>query len=268
MTDTNEEAIHPPKGLPYLVRRAFIFWAGFWWLLGFLLLFPFFCLCIWIRRWEPAMAFFNQIWCLLFFTFSFIRVKTLGKKNIPRGTAVIYVSNHGSFLDIPLLTYILPGFPAFMGKASLGKVPVFGYMFRNLHIVVDRGSSQGRSKALKASRKKLAKGRSIIIFPEGSIHQNIQPGLFDFKDGAFKLAIERQVPIVPVTICFNWFILPDDGKWLPNFYVCKSIIHPSVSTIGLTEKDCESLKNTIHKQINDCLLAENQVFLTKTSHAD
>jgi len=214
------------------------------------------------------MAFFNQIWCLLFFSFSFLRVKTEGEENLSRGKAVVYVSNHGSFLDIPLLTYILPGFPAFMGKASLGKIPVFGYMFRNLHIVVDRGSSQGRLQALKTSRKKLSKGRSIVIFPEGSIHSAIQPGLFDFKDGAFKLAIERQVPVVPITICYNWFILPDDGKWLPNFYVCKSIVHPPVSTEGLTEKDGESLKAIVYHQIQQCLERENKVFTAKTKNAD
>lgn len=253
-------------GIRNAVRRFHIIWAGFWWLLGFIFLFPFFCLCIWFPRLEPAMAFFNQLWCLLFFPMALLRVKTIGKENIPRGRSVVYASNHGSFLDIPLLTYILPGFPAFMGKASLGRIPVFGYMFRNLHIVVERGSAQGRAKALKLSRKKLSKGRSIIIFPEGSIHHVIQPGLADFKDGAFKLAIQKQVPIVPVTICFNWFILADDGRWLPNFYFCKTIIHPPIETKGVAEDQSGQIRDQVHSLISATLTLENEPLLRKLNH--
>jgi len=139
-------------------------------------------------------------------------------------------------------------------------------MFRNLHIVVERGSAQGRAKALKLSRKKLSKGRSIIIFPEGSIHQSIQPGLADFKDGAFKLAIQKQVPIVPVTICFNWFILPDDGRWLPNFYFCKTIIHPPIETKGVSEDECGQIRDQVHSLISTTLELENKPLLRKLKH--
>lgn len=209
------------------------------------------------------MPFFNQIWCLTFFPMAFIRVKTLGKSNIPKKQAVIFCSNHGSFMDIPLLTYVLPGFPAFMGKASLGKIPVFGFMFRNLHVVVDRGSAQGRIKALKYGKKVLRSGRSMVVFPEGGIHHKIQPGLADFKDGSFKLAIQNKVPIVPVTNCFNWYILPDDGRWLPNFYHCKTIIHPPIETRHLEETDWMSLKTQVFDVISTQLALENEALLKK-----
>jgi len=195
-----------------------------------------------------------------------LRVKTIGRSGIPKNEPVIYVSNHGSFLDIPLLTYILPGFPAFMGKASLGRIPVFGYMFRNLHIVVERSSTAGRSLALKSSRKKLSKGRSLIIFPEGSIHQKIQPGVAAFKEGAFKLAIQKQVPIVPITISFNWFILPDDGRWLPNFYFCESIIHEPIQTIGMLGNQSESLKNEVYNIISGTLAERNTSLIKRINN--
>ena len=194
---------------------------------------------------------------------AFLRVKTFGKETIPKKEPVIYVCNHGSFLDIPLLTYILPGFPAFMGKSSLGKIPVFGFMFRNLHVVVDRNTSAGRSLALKSSHKKLAKGRSLIIFPEGSIHHKIQPGMADFKDGAFKIAIQKQVPIVPITICFNWYILPDDGHWLPNFYFCETHIHDPILTKGMTENESEELKSRVYALISSTLNEKNQPLIEK-----
>ncbi len=212
------------------------------------------------------MIWINQLWCRFFFPMAFLRVKTLGKKNLLKKQAVVYCSNHGSFLDIPLLTYVLPGFPAFMGKASLGRLPVFGFMFRNLHIVVERSSHQGRAKALQASKKMLSKGRSVIIFPEGGIHEKLQPGLADFKDGAFKLAIQNQVPIVPITICYNWFILPDDGRWLPNFFHCETIIHEPIQTLGLLESDAEAIKMATHDIIKKTLEEKNKPLLKRLSN--
>jgi 1-acyl-sn-glycerol-3-phosphate acyltransferase len=132
--------------------------------------------------------------------------------------------------------------------------------------VVERGSSAGRAKALKLSRKLLNRGRSLIIFPEGSIHQKIQPGLADFKDGAFKLAIQRQIPIVPITISFNWYILPDDGKWLPNFYFCETIIHEPIQTLGMEEKDTELIKNQVFDLISSTLKERNEGLLQKINH--
>lgn len=239
-----------------IIRRAYIIWAGFWWVLGFFLLLPFFSLCIFIPALRlilmPAL---NTLWCWLFFPLAFLRVKTTGKQHIPEGPC-IYIANHGSYMDIPLLTYVLPGFPAFMGKSSLGKIPLFGFMFRNLHIVVERNSSRGRAKAMKDSFEMLKNNRSIVIFPEGGIHHQIQPGVAAFKEGAFSLAIQTGLPIVPVTICNNWYILPDDGYWLPRNGVCKSIIHKPIQTGNLNEKDIPELRDSCRQIIADSLEKE------------
>ncbi len=233
-------------------------------MLSFFCLYPFFCLCIVAPPFQQAMPFLNQIWCRVFFPLSFLRVVTKGREHLRHPGPVVFVANHGSFLDIAHLTYILPGFPAFLGKASLGRVPVFGYFFRNLHVVVERGSQQGRVKALNASRRLLEKGRSLVVFPEGSINSGIQPGLAPFKDGAFRLAVESGVPVVPVTLCFNWFVLPDDGRWLPNFYFCKAVIHAPVNPAGFTKETPESLRDKVWEQISRTLLEENQGLVART----
>jgi 1-acyl-sn-glycerol-3-phosphate acyltransferase len=227
-----------------------------WWMLGFFLLLPGFALCIFFPSTRILMPVLNRIWCWIFFPMSFLRVETHGRKNLPEGPC-IYISNHGSYLDIPLLTYILPGFPAFMGKASLGRIPLFGFLFRNLHIVVERNSSKGRARAIKESLEMLRQNRSIVIFPEGGIHHRIQPGLAEFKDGAFTLAIQTGLPVVPVTICHNWYILPDDGRWLPRNGVCKSIIHPSIDTGQMTEKDLPELRDKCRSLLTESL--ENEI---------
>jgi 1-acyl-sn-glycerol-3-phosphate acyltransferase len=239
-----------------MIRRAYIIWAGFWWVLGFFLLLPFFSLCIFIPALRVIMPALNTLWCLLFFPMAFLRVKTIGKQHIPEGPC-IYIANHGSYMDIPLLTYVLPGFPAFMGKSSLGKIPLFGFMFRNLHIVVERNSSRGRAKAMKDSFEMLKNNRSIVIFPEGGIHHRIQPGVAEFKEGAFSLAVQTGLPLVPVTICHNWYILPDDGHWLPRNGVCKSIIHKAISTKNRSEKDIPALRDSCRQIIAESLEKEN-----------
>lgn len=267
MPSTKPIALKPTSRKEFLYRRAYIVWAGFWWFLSFLILYPFFLVCIWIPLTRKMMAVLNRIWCLFFFPVSFLRVRTQLEPSRSYGSGpVIYVSNHGSYLDIPLLTFILPGFPAFLGKASLGTIPMFGYMFRNLHITVERGSNQGRAKAFQQCSRSLATGRSIVIFPEGSIHHKLQPGLADFKDGAFRLAIQNEVPIVPITICHNWYILPDDGRWLPNYYTCEAVIHKPILTKGLKESDCQKLSYRVSQVIGETLKQRNEELIQKISN--
>lgn len=241
-----------------LIRRVYLIWSAFWWMLGFFVLYPYFCLSIWFPFFQRGMGAANQLWCWLFFPMSFLRVRVAGRRHLPRKGQVVYVANHASYLDIPLLTYVLPGFPAFMGKASLGRIPLFGYMFRHLHVVVERGSAKGRAKAMQASQQKLRQGRSIVMFPEGSIHHAIQPGISDFKDGAFRIAIQAQRPVVPMCISYNWYILPDDGEWLPNFYHCEVVILPPIPTAGMAEEDVEKLKNRCRDAILTTLRQRNE----------
>jgi 1-acyl-sn-glycerol-3-phosphate acyltransferase len=109
---------------------------------------------------------------------------------------------------------------------------------------------------MKDSLEMLRNKRSIVIFPEGAIHHTSQPGVSSFKEGAFSLAVQTGLPIVPVTICYNWFILPDDGLWLPRNGVCKTIIHEAVQTSGLTEKDIPELRDSCKELISSTLTHE------------
>jgi 1-acyl-sn-glycerol-3-phosphate acyltransferase len=161
----------------------------------------------------------------------------------------IYCVNHASYLDIPVLTYVLPGFNAFIGKSSIGKVPLFGYMFRNLHITVDRKSSKDRARALQLSESFLKQGRSLIFFPEGGIKKKKQPGLAPFKDGAFRLAMELNIPVVPVTLPFNWKILPDSNMLQPNPGTIQVVIHKPLYPSAYAEVDIEALKQDVFRII-------------------
>src|SRR5690606_1618894 len=125
----------------------------------------------------------------------------------------IFCANHFSYLDIPVLGYLKQR-AVFVRKSSLAKIPVFGFMFKKIHIMVDREKLRSRYEALNRSMEVLGKGCSLFIFPEGGIITNAPPAMGRFKDGDFRVAKDKQIPIVPVTIPYNWIILPDDDQYL------------------------------------------------------
>ncbi|MBK7682139.1 MAG: 1-acyl-sn-glycerol-3-phosphate acyltransferase [Bacteroidetes bacterium] len=115
-----------------------------------------------------------------------------------------------------------------------------------MNISVDRSSIKDSHKAYKRARKDLQKGISLAIFPEATI-PDCSPELGPFKNGAFKLAIEMQVPIVPITFLDNWCIFPDSKgqKLLLRPGISRIVIHPPISTIGLTEEDANGLRDQV-----------------------
>ena len=133
-----------------------------------------------------------------------------------------------------------------MAKIELAHVPVFGIFFRTIDIAVDRKNPRHAAKAYQRAVNQLKKEkRSIVIFPEGTIPGHT-PKLGRFKDGAFKLAIETQTPILPVTIINNWKILPDNGKFRFRPGRVLQYVHQPISTEGLTLEDLPALKQQVH----------------------
>ena len=162
----------------------------------------------------------------------------------------MYCSNHTSWLDIVIMGIIAKGDHTFIGKSSLTKIPLFGPMFRKLYITVDRTSRQHSYQAFQQSLDAIDKGRSVIVFPEGGI-RGTAPYLNSFKDGAFRIAIEKEVPIVPVSILYNWKIM--DKSFLPRWHRGKAIVHEPLLTTGLTLEDVDALKAKTYATIEQSL---------------
>lgn len=148
-----------------------------------------------------------------------------------------------------------------MGKNSMEKIPLFGYMYKRMHITVDRQNLKSRYKALNEAAEALEEGKSLTIFPEGGIFTKEPPQLVPFKDGAFRLAIEKQVPIVPVTLPYNWIILPDDGNLLidKKDRRVKAIFHEPIETKGMVIKDIQKLKEHTFSIIEKELKVQNNL---------
>lgn len=191
---------------------------------------------------------------LMYLTGVFTSVKN--KHHIKKGQAYVITPNHSSFLDIIILYQTFTQYFVFMGKKSLAKVPIFGIFFKKMNIPVDRRSIVDGKRAMDRCGEELKKGHSVVMFPEGTISANV-PEMLKFKNGAFKLAIEKQVPILPITFFTNYKILEMaglfSGKSGPG--IAKAVIHEPILTIGMTEKDVPALRDKVFKIINDELLA-------------
>ena len=113
-------------------------------------------------------------------------------------------------IDIMLMLSIAKYPVVFVGKKELEKIPIFGYLYRRVAILVDRSSPESRKRVYEKSKKRLDKGLSVCIFPEGGVPE---PSIIldQFKNGAFSLAVEFQIPIVPMTFL-------DCEKKFPYFF--------------------------------------------------
>ncbi|MFK8272110.1 lysophospholipid acyltransferase family protein [Capnocytophaga canimorsus] len=169
------------------------------------------------------------------------------------GQSYMLVANHVSMIDIMLMMYCSTQPFVFVGKKELSKLPVFGYFYKRVAILVDRSDAKSRKQVYDHAKKRLELGLSICIFPEGGIPEEFVI-LDQFKDGAFRLAIEHQIPIVPVTFLdnkkrFPWRLTAGAPGRL------RVHIHAFESTKGLSLEDKNALKNHIRNLILQDLIS-------------
>lgn len=157
----------------------------------------------------------------------------------------VFCPNHFSYLDILTTTMLIPNYFNFMAKDELTKIFGFNIFFKTLDIPVNRKSITKAHGAFKQADNRIKQGASILVFPEGGI-KNSYPRLTPFKSGAFRLAIENQIPIVPITIIDNWKRMPGGGfanGLMPGRM--RMIIHRAIPTIGLKPENKDELKEKV-----------------------
>jgi 1-acyl-sn-glycerol-3-phosphate acyltransferase len=182
----------------------------------------------------------------IYFNFDF-------EKQLDKNQTYIYCANHTSNLDIIIFCLLANGRYHFMGKEELMKNPVLGIFFKTIDIAVSRESKISAFRAFKKAGENLANGMSLIIFPEGRIDNVYPPVLQDFKNGPFRLAIEKNIPIVPVSINI-WKIMWDDGaKYGTKPGVGKIYVHEPILTANLADDSADALKEEVFSKINSKL---------------
>ncbi len=234
-----------------LGRIGFI-WFTAWFILCFLILYPAFIILLSREQWYPAANRLRRLWAWAVTLVCFIPVKGIGKSNIIQGPA-IYVANHTSYLDIIAFGLFVPVRSGFVAKMELAKIPLFGIFFRSVDIAVNRGSAMASHKSMLLAAERIGKGYNMMIFPEGTIGPNA-PALKSFKGGAFKLAIENGIPVVPVTFYNNYRILPDE-KYTFRPGLLKYKVHRAEPTNHLKAEDVNALRDKIFTIIEQDLQA-------------
>ncbi len=175
------------------------------------------------------------------------QVKRLGKMD-PKQSYML-IANHTSMTDIMMMLLISRNPFVFVGKAELAKIPIFGFFYKRTCILVDRNNARSRKAVFDRARQRLHDGVGICIFPEGGVPDEEDILLDTFKDGAFRLAIEHQIPVLPVTLL-------DNKKRFPfSFFKgsmgrMRAIVHKSIPTKGMNLQEDkvrfrESVRNII-----------------------
>ncbi|MDR3155455.1 MAG: 1-acyl-sn-glycerol-3-phosphate acyltransferase [Deltaproteobacteria bacterium] len=158
----------------------------------------------------------GQVWASVVLGPAFIGMDVTGLGNIPPGGGFIVYANHRSLLDIPAAAMAVEKPLSWVAKAALGRIPVFGWVLRRVHMLVEReGGAEAARKMISEAEARLAAGEILAIFPEGT--RNRDPGvpLLPFKKGAFILAKHTGAPLVPLAIVNSGRIWPS-GAILPR----------------------------------------------------
>ncbi|MDG1731335.1 MAG: lysophospholipid acyltransferase family protein [Algibacter sp.] len=207
--------------------------------LPILILFPILLVSIAKETWYPFFFKLARLWAkfiLIGMGFAY----TIKREQTPeKHKSYMFIANHTSMVDIMLMLVSIKNPFVFVGKAELAKIPLFGFFYKRTCILVDRNSAKSRQAVFLRAQRRLKSGLSICIFPEGGVpEEHIE--LDEFKDGAFRLAINHQIPIVPITFADNkkrfsyTFFSGGPGKMRVK-------MHKFISTEGLTTKETRLL---------------------------
>lgn len=213
-----------------------------------LLFFPFLVIFASREAWYPQFFWMaRNLWArfILYGMFCFPRVKY--DQRLVKKKSYMLVANHTSMLDIMLMLIVSRNPFVFVGKKELVKIPLFGFFYKRVCIMVDRDNTQSRTAVYRRAQRRLQQGLSICIFPEGGVPEE-HILLDNFKDGAFKMAIAHKIPVVPMTFYDNkerfsfTFFSGGPGK-------CRARVHSFVETHSIRPEDTAELRNNVRETI-------------------
>lgn len=167
--------------------------------LPIIILFPILIISIAKESWYPFFFKLARFWAKFILIGMGFGWKINKLQTPEKGKSYMFIANHTSMIDIMLMLVTVKNNPfVFVGKKELAKIPLFGFFYKRTCILVDRSSAKSRQAVFLRAQKRLKSGLSICIFPEGLVPEE-DVLLAEFKDGAFRLAINHKIPIVPIT---------------------------------------------------------------------
>jgi len=239
-----------------LLRLIFTLYCIVPFALSFLVVIPLYFLIfnLWSKEKAPHAAHrLSRAWAKFLYITFLIRFKLRNRELIDPNALFIFAGNHRSFLDIPAYALATPHTFRFLSKAELAKIPLLGYVIKNLYITVNRNDKKDRHRSIEKMMESIRSGIPVFLAPEGTRNTTDQP-LLEFKDGAFRLAIASQLPLAMLVLHDADKLLSPKrplemrpgvlhGEWLKPF-----------ETKGLKDEDLDAFKQKVRMEMEAVLL--------------
>jgi 1-acyl-sn-glycerol-3-phosphate acyltransferase len=206
---------------------------------------------------RPLMRYY-RFWSDVWFALSFMKQDFTGYEFIDPNRSYVITGTHASTLDLFACGSSIKMAYKTLAKVETGKIPVVGYLFRVACLFVDRSSPESRKASIDTMIKELKRGTSIMIMPEGTRNRTDKP-LQPFHDGAFRIAIETQTPLLPFVILNVRKLMPTNTWLITPGTVGVRFLKP-IETSGMTEKDIPALKEKVYKLQEEVILREDAFF--------
>ena len=240
------------KGIKIIFWAVWRVWFYVLMAIPILIMFPFLAASILTEKGYPYFFKMARIWSKFILIGMGFYYKIDKEQELELNKNYMIVANHTSMIDIMLMLVTIKKPFVFVGKQELSKIPLFGFFYKRTCILVDRASSRSKHGVFERAQKRINQGLSICIFPEGGVPDNESVVLDSFKDGAFRLAIDHQLPIIPITFADN------KKRFSYTFFsgspgLLRVRILPFVETKGKTMADKNNLKDEVWKTIHDQL---------------
>ncbi|MBQ4051439.1 MAG: 1-acyl-sn-glycerol-3-phosphate acyltransferase [Oscillospiraceae bacterium] len=185
-------------------------------------------------------------WCGKLLKLSGSHITVEGKENLPEGNCV-FVANHRSLYDIPLMLTCLDKPYPLLAKQESEKIPLVIRWMKLLGcVLVDREDARASMKALNAATETVRNGESFIIFPEGTRYKGEEGGIGEYKGGAFRIALKTGTPIVPVVLKGARGCFEDNGYLLVPRDVTVRIL-PAIDTASLSREEQKALPEKVQQ---------------------
>ena len=235
------------KWIGYLFSSIWRLWFLIVFMLVFIAFMPLLFFFTAIVKNHIIVAHLTRYWSKLTVWLSFLFPVVEWEETLDKRGNYIFCPNHVSTLDIPLILAVLPVPLQYIGKAELAKLPLFGYFYRNNSVIVNRENRRDSYAAFLKAGERLKQGLSMCIFPEGGIPKT-DIFLKRFKNGPFRLAIEQDITVIPITLGDNKSMFPQEYfKGRPG--VVRVKVHKAIAPANLEEKTIESLNTSVYNTI-------------------
>ena len=232
--------------------RAFVL-LGLW-IIGIGIFAPFFFGLFLLFRNEEILYWPTRVFVKTGLALAGVKVLVRGLENLDPDVTYMFTPNHQSFIEVPILLTHLKRNVAYLAKKDLFKYPIFGFGLKLIGIVpVDRGNTKAAIESARLVARNLRAGKSYVVYPEGT--RSVDGRLLPFKKGGFLIAIDAEVPIVPITVSGSAAVMPK-GKLKIYASTITITVHEPILSGLYSKQNVSQLIDLTKKKVKSALHVE------------